>query len=441
MSVRSASGDRPPSFPPLHVLAWRGLVTGLGVGGVIGLLRLSHDHVAARLSLLLDGWRTSLWTIPLWFGVLVALAWGLRWIVRVNPLVGGSGIPQTELALKGRLVFCWWRVLLAKFAGSWLALFGGLAIGREGPSIQMGGAVGAGFDAVWRPLPEGEQRLFTGNPYVMAGAAAGLAAAFGAPLAGVLFAFEEMRSPRRLPLVVIACAAALGAHVMIFGVFGMGRILPFSSFRTPPLRAFWVVAVQGLIFGVLGVAYNHTLLWLHDAEARQRLIPDQWRALPPLVCAGLAAFLLPAVLGGGENLIILVAEKPVGMGMLVLLLVLKYLFAQYSTVASIPGGLLMPILCLGALWGRVWAEVGVSVLSSQGGLPVEAMQPWVLFGMVAYFAATVRAPLTGIALVTEMSGAYVCLPGNLLVGYVANAVANALRCPPIYDSLKERVRS
>ena len=170
----------------LPMLAMRGLATGLCAGCVVGLLRLSHDRAAARVALWLEEWREVWWTVPIWFGVLVALAVILRRIVREEPLISGSGIPQTELALAGRLSFTWWRVLLAKFLGSWLALFGGLALGREGPSIQMGGAVGAGFHALWRPAPP---HALTGSPYVVAGAVAGLAAAFGAPAAGVLAAF------------------------------------------------------------------------------------------------------------------------------------------------------------------------------------------------------------------------------------------------------------
>ena len=309
-------------------------------------------------------------------------------------------------------------------------------MGREGPSIQMGGAVGAGFHALWRPAAP---HALTGSPYVVAGAVAGLAAAFGAPAAGVLFAFEEMKSRRDTSLIVAACASAIGAHLMIRIVFSMGRILPFAGFEAPPLSSFWIVALEGAVFGVLGVGYNKTLLWLHDREAGQTLIPDRWRALPPLLLAGCLALFAPLLIGGGESLIIFVGEHDVALKTLILLLAFKYLFAQYSTVAAIPGGLLMPILCLGALWGRLWAELPVSALAAHG-LASGSVQPYVLFGMVSYFAATVRAPLTGIVLVTEMSGTYTCLPGSLLAGLIACKVANLLHCPPVYDSLKERIR-
>ena len=261
----------------------------------------------------------------------------------------------------------------------------------------------------------------------------------GHPAAGVLFAFEEMKSRRDTSLIVAACASAIGAHLMIRIVFGMGRILPFAGFEAPPLSSFWIVALEGAVFGVLGVGYNKTLLWLHDREAGQTLIPDRWRALPPLLLAGCLALFAPLLIGGGESLIIFVGEHDVALKTLILLLAFKYLFAQYSTVASIPGGLLMPILCLGALWGRLWAELPVSALAAHG-LASGSVQPYVLFGMVSYFAATVRAPLTGIVLVTEMSGTYTCLPGSLLAGLIACKVANLLHCPPVYDSLKERIR-
>ena len=228
----------------------------------------------------------------------------------------------------------------------------------------MGGAVGAGFHALWRPAAP---HALTGSPYVVAGAVAGLAAAFGAPAAGVLFAFEEMKSRRDTSLIVAACASAIGAHLMIRIVFGMGRILPFAGFEAPPLSSFWIVALEGAVFGVLGVGYNKTLLWLHDREAGQTLIPDRWRALPPLLLAGCLALFAPLLIGGGESLIIFVGEHDVALKTLILLLAVQVPVSP-STAPSRPSraGLLMPILCLGALWGRLWAELPVSALAAHG---------------------------------------------------------------------------
>ena len=405
-------------------------------GGVIGVFRWLYDHGNAWIVSTLRHGADDLATALSVFGTLILLALIVGQMVRKEPLISGSGIPQTELALAGQLPYPGFRIVASKFVGTLLSLSGGLSVGREGPSIQMGGAVGAGFHALWRPAAP---HALTGSPYVVAGAVAGLAAAFGAPAAGVLFAFEEMKSRRDTSLIVAACASAIGAHLMIRIVFGMGRILPFAGFEAPPLSSFWIVALEGAVFGVLGVGYNKTLLWLHDREAGQTLIPDRWRALPPLLLAGCLALFAPLLIGGGESLIIFVGEHDVALKTLILLLAFKYLFAQYSTVASIPGGLLMPILCLGALWGRLWAELPVSALAAHG-LASGSVQPYVLFGMVSYFAATVRAPLTGIVLVTEMSGTYTCLPGSLLAGLIACKVANLLHCPPVYDSLKERIR-
>ena len=217
----------------LPMLAMRGLATGLCAGCVVGLLRLSHDRAAARVALWLEEWREVWWTVPIWFVVLVALAVILRRIVREEPLISGSGIPQTELALAGRLSFTWWRVLLAKFLGSWLALFGGLALGREGPSIQMGAAVGCGFGRIFQKLT-GEDPGHAPR-FLIAGSVAGLAAAFGAPFAGMLFAFEEVKTIVTVPLLLFTGVASFSAWFVITILFGFGLVFPFST--TPPCSA------------------------------------------------------------------------------------------------------------------------------------------------------------------------------------------------------------
>ena len=465
-----------------------GLFTGMVVGCVIGVLRMSHTLAGGFIADMLAA--DALLFAPVWFLVLIFVAVLIRRLVLAVPLISGSGIPQTELALAGKLPLPWLHVLAAKFVGSWLALAAGLTLGREGPSIQMGGAAGEGCGILWRKLavrfpawnrsddregkvfiptalakspamePEafhpgtfGElptaaelserpllQQHLRGSYWVTGGAVAGLAAAFGAPLAGILFAFEEMKCRFGFRLALFACAAALGAHCVIRFGFQMGQILPFSAFMPLRLADSWVLVPLGIVLGMLGVVYNRSLLWLKDREAAQRLIPDRFRAVPPFLCAGIAALFLPQIAGGGESLIIQLGQTQMLLRLLFLLVAFKFAFALYSVTADIPGGLLMPILCLGALWGSLWGAVPMSLLAEGGFVAPGGGQACLLLGMAGFFAATVRAPLTGIALVMELSGAWACLPSALVVAFTAFVTANALHCPPVYDSLKSRIR-
>lgn len=411
--------------------AGAGIAAGLGAGAVVGCFRISHDGAFAVLTKWLGAATGEyLWRIPLWFAVLCALAWIIGRLVRAEPLIPGSGIPQTELVLAGRLNVpppVWPRLLLAKFAGSWLAVTAGLSLGREGPCIQMGGAVGAMLSQLW-----GKSRLQR-SPAVLAGAAAGMAAAFGAPVAGFLLAFEEMKAPRDAAHLTAALVAAFTAGAVIEYGFGLGRLFPFEHFRSPALNEVWALLILGPALGVMGVLYNKSLLWLKDREARQTLLPQTWRLLPPLLAAGVLVFVCPQVLGGGDGLASSLAVPHRSVQILLLLFLLKFAFSLYSYTGNAPGGLLMPLVCLGALLGCLAGQglVGAGLAGSAEG--------YIVLGMAGYFAAIVRAPLTGTALVVEMSGAYTCLPMALAVALLASYTATRLHCPPVYDSLKARV--
>jgi H+/Cl- antiporter ClcA len=143
-------------------------------GGVIGVFRWLYDHGNAWIVSTLRHGADDLATALIVFGTLILLALIVGQMVRKEPLISGSGIPQTELALAGQLPYPGFRIVASKFVGTLLSLSGGLSVGREGPSIQMGGAVGAGFHALWRPAAP---HALTGSPYVVAGAVAGLATA------------------------------------------------------------------------------------------------------------------------------------------------------------------------------------------------------------------------------------------------------------------------
>ncbi len=189
----------------LAVMA-QGLAVGGGSGAVIGCFRLLYDLASARIATTLK--KTPPDVFPAGFavfGALLVLSIIVGFMVKKTPLISGSGIPQVELAIRGKIPMPWARVLVNKFAGTLLSLIGGLSVGREGPSIQMGAAVGCGVGHLWHCNPDQVPR------YLIGGSVAGLTAAFGAPVAGILFAFEEVKTIISVPMALFVATAAAAA--------------------------------------------------------------------------------------------------------------------------------------------------------------------------------------------------------------------------------------
>ncbi len=420
----------------LGFLTLEGLAIGLAAGVVICCFRLARDAAATHLSQWLSLWLEYWYIAPVWFFVLVFTARILGELVLRAPLISGSGIPQTELVVAGRLHLSrmeWLKILPAKFVACLLSTLGGLSLGREGPCIQMGAATASLLGGFW------ERFSFSGHIHIAAGAAAGMAAAFGSPLAGFLFVFEEMKNKfTRGGALLVACSVVSAALATRF-LFGLGRIFPFSDMAAPPLSQVWILPILGLVTGVAGVLYNKALLGGKNWEALHSPLPQRWRILPPLLISFTLSFLCPSVLGGGEHLVIQASTLTIDpnscLFTLAWLCLLKATFSVFSYTGNVPGGILMPMLCIGALLGAV---CGQSLLAL-GLISPELWGAFLVYGMAGFFVSVVRAPLTGTALVIEMSGALSCLPGTILVAFTAFWTANALRCPPVYDSLRAAI--
>ncbi len=236
--------------------------------------------------------------------------------------------------------------------------------------------------------------------------------------------------------ILFALTAAFAAQTVAARLFGLGRLFPFAHFTPPPFSQWWALLLLGGLIGLLGVAYNVLLIRFKDAEARRNPLPTGLRTLPALLVAGVLAFTFPQVLGGGDGLIVTLGTAPTPMRLLLLLFVLKMTFSIFSYMGNVPGGLLMPLLCIGALAGHATG----GALAAAGLMDPAGADAFIVFGMAGLFAASVRAPLTGIALVLEMSGTVACLPGTALVAFLASLLASRLGCAPVYDSLKARIR-
>lgn len=182
--------------------------------------------------------------------MLVILSRVVGKLVTFEPMISGSGIPQLEGEMVGKLTEKWWRVLPAKFLGGFLCIFGGLALGREGPSIQLGAMVG---QAVSRGLFRGR----TEEKYLLTcGASAGLAAAFHAPLAGVMFSLEEVHKSFSASVLVSAMTSALTADFLCSVVTGRETVFQFDILHVLPPEHYGLILGLGVILGVFGAFYN-----------------------------------------------------------------------------------------------------------------------------------------------------------------------------------------
>jgi CIC family chloride channel protein len=356
----------------------------------------------------------------------VALA---AWMVRrIEPHASGSGIPHVEAVLHGDLPPAPARLMVVKFTGGVLAIGFGLALGREGPSVQMGANVANWIGRLFRrSWPDCRVLL-------AAGAGAGLATAFNSPIAGAVFVLEELGRKFELRIAIAALGASTAAITVARVFLGDAPDFQVQTFAnvSPPTILLYIAL--GAIAGLAGVAYNRTLLGALAVSDRLARYPVEVRAAFVGGAVGALAFFAPCLVGGGDPLTQAALIGVPALAVLPALFLLRFYLGAISYAAATPGGLFAPLLVLGAQLGLF---CGILFAHWFPGLDITP-EAFAVVGMAALFTAIVRAPLTGIVLVIEMTAAFVLLLPMLAACFAAMLVATLLRGEPIYDSLRER---
>ncbi len=413
------------------LLVLEGLLVGVLAGLVSAFYRFALSQADAIRAAALALCAGSPLRMAGWFAALAVLALLVTLLLRWEPMISGSGIPQVEAEIAGYIRPSWWRVLLAKIAGGFLCIVGGLSLGREGPSIQLGGMMGKGISRFLGRFRLEEHFLIT------CGASAGLSAAFNAPLAGVMFALEELHK-NFSALVLLPCmAASLIADYIANSMFGMEPVFSFNVYDMIPLGGYVHVLLLGALCGVLGVVYNLVLLASQTAYKKLSGVPQFVRILIPFLCAGALGFVMPEVLGGGHNMIAALYTGHPGLSAILVLLLVKFVFSMVSFGSGAPGGIFFPLLVLGAYIGGAYGAAATGWL----GFDQSFASNLIIIAMSALFSAIVRAPVTGIVLISEMTGSFSHLLSLSTASLVAYVVAELLRSRPVYESLTERLLS
>lgn len=378
----------------------------------------------------------SLWvSIPLMFLLSGALAaFGYFLVQKVAPEAGGSGIPEIEGALQEIRPVRWWRVLPAKLLGGIGTLGAGMVLGREGPTVQMGANAGQLVHDAFR-LNNQQSR----HTLLATGAAAGLAAAFNAPVAGILLITEEMREEFRYTLISIKAVfiGVIMSTIVVRYMSGNKPLLDVMEYAGVALNTYWLYLVLGLLFGVVGVLFNRSILrvqtWFQtfNAKGKYRFILMGGLVGGSIGAVGMA---FPSISGDGFHLIDRVSAGSFSLVVLALIFFFRFITSVVSFSSGAPGGIFSPLLALGTLFGTIFGLAAVALF------PHYELQAgsFAVAGMAALFAATVRAPLTGIILVLEITGNYLLMLPIVITCLGAVSVAHLLGGGPLYGQLLQR---
>ncbi|WP_299523801.1 ClC family H(+)/Cl(-) exchange transporter [uncultured Methanobrevibacter sp.] len=416
---------------PKHIfkLTIQGIFVGVFAGIIVCLYRFFLYSAEDILRNILNFIHGNIVLIVLWFFILIILGLFTSFLIKWEPNSIGSGIPQINAEVKGFLNVNWWKVVITKISGGILTAIGGLSLGPEGPSVQIGGMIGKGVSKILRGSKTDELRL------ILAGSTVGITAAFNAPLAGVIFIIEEINHSFDKTLIFIALISSVVADVISKSIFGQATLLSFPLYNLP-LSYYWLLIILGIILGIFGYVYNVGMIKANDIINNFN-VSIEIKIISVFLISGVVSLFIPEILDGGHFMLNMLDVAIPSITILIFLLVMKYLFSVASFATGSPGGIFLPILVLGAFIGAIFGSVAIPIF----GLKSYLIYKFIVISMAGFFAATIRSPITGVVLLSEMCGSTESLVAMLIVSIIAYSVPMLLNNRPIYESLFERLIS
>ncbi len=395
------------------------IVVGILAGLSAVLFTVAIDRVT-RLLFGLDPSASRMFIVPIAVSVVTGIL-----LVKVFPGVRGSGVPQTEAAyhLHGGVIPR--RVPFGKFLTGVLCIGSGHSMGREGPSVQIGAGLASAVGQ-WLGLPPARQR-----DLLAVGAAGALAAAFNTPVAAVLFALEEIIGDLNAGLLgstVVASVAAVIVERSILGNEPLFRVPTYHLQHPAELLAYGVLGIAG---GIISVVFCKTLL---GARATFMRMP-RWSLMlqPALGGLGIGALLLvaPQVRGVGYEYVDQALNGGLAMRMMLILCALKIVATIVSYSSGNAGGIFAPSLYIGAMAGGALG----TIVHRLAPFPTADPGAYALVGMGTLFAGIVRAPMTSVFMIFEITQDYQILVPLMLANLLAFTISRRYQPTPVYHAL------
>jgi CIC family chloride channel protein len=399
------------------------LILALVIGALTGLAVVAFILLTERMGMRLYPAGGAPWR-RLLFPVVGSLGIGYL-LFRYFPNARGSGVPQTKAALYARDGRITLRTVLGKFFCTSATLASGIPLGREGPSVQVGAGIASVLGRLLGLRPEKVKALLP------VGAAAAIAAAFNTPLAAVLFALEEIVGDLHAPVlgsVVLASATSWGVLRLLLGNSPLFKVPQYQLVHP---AEFAIYAVLGVAGGLVSVAFTRLLLGMRQSFLR---LPQKTVWFQPLaggLLVGAVGWFVPQVMGVGYGYVGLALNGNMALKLMALLVVLKLITVTSSYASGNAGGIFGPALFIGAMLGGSLGTVAHRWFPTYTATP----GAYALVGMGALFAGIVRAPMTSVVMIFEMTQDYAVIVPLMISNLVSLFIASRLQRQPIYEAL------
>lgn len=410
------------SFKSLPAFIILGIITGL----LIGIFK----KIIGIISSFMDGFLTSGENQDklIFMALIIAIGLVTYFILKKDKNTKGSGIPVMTGMMEGTINVDSKKTIVGKFIASVLTIGSGLTVGREGPSVHLGGLAG---DIVGKFFPKVDRNLFIGSA-----ASSGFAVAFNAPVASMIFAVEEIFRTHNFNTFLSSAVTIIFATItsgLVFGDFPSLENIPV--FENIDQKSLWIILVLGIITGISGVLFNKVVIGSKDLYKKINL-PEMIKYLAPFILTGLVLIIDPRLFASGEELIYLPSLGNEGIETLIYMYLAKIILLSLAFGIGLSGGSLVPLLAIGAILGNIYG----TILANLGLISADMIFAISLIAMAGHFSAIVRTPLTAIILILEMTGgAFSNILALAVVSFVAYLVAEIMKSKPFYEDLYERL--
>lgn len=414
----------------LKVIDWskisyvlKGILVGAVAGIVVSAFRMA---IYWTLNLMPDVYEflreNPLWNIA-WLLVVMLIAFFIILMGRDEPNIQGNGVAELKGQLQGTIKLDWFSVLWKKFVASTLVLGLGVPVGREGPSIQIGGVVGQGLNSFLKGNKSQE------NILISSGAAAGLSAAFNAPMSGLVIILEEVHHRFSTILILSVFSASVTANFLAFHIFGSQPALALGQMNEFPLEHYFYLVVLGIALALAGWVFQKILFQMPKWYAKLPIPNYLYGFIPFLILIPTGLF-WEDMLGGGTGVITTIASNRTATMVLLGILLFRFVTFNIAYGSGIPAGALVPILAFGAILGGIFGNLALE----STGLDDIYVRSFIIYAMGGFFTSISKAPLTSIILITEMTGSISQMMPIAVVCLTAYIFADIIGLEPLDET-------